>query len=192
MTSSLPDDLKTIIGDAAWDVVLVGDGSGSRYGYAGGWATLLFDGFSGLRKLFYGSISDTTVNVCELSPYVYAMLWYHNGPARLLRNQIKEETNAGIAPRLIQIHIITDCDIIARQGNKEAKADANAPLWKALFAYESLGYQFHWHWIPRETAAANRLCDSVSKSMRIANKELDTPDIYDDSFMERPDVLRAE
>jgi ribonuclease HI len=166
----------------AWDVIIVGDGSGSRYGWPGGWAAVLFDKATGLRKLLYGALSDTTVNVMELSPYIYSMMWYSRGPGKDLQKQLREATQVGIAPRMVQVHIITDCEIIADQGRRIKARDTNRPLWQTMDDFERLGYSFHWYHVERDLLAANRLCDFLSKEMRKATMQIQLPDVYDDQY----------
>jgi ribonuclease HI len=178
-----PQDLLTLAQiPVDWNVIIAGDGSGSRYGYPGGWAAVIFDRESGFRKLLQGCTSDTTVNIMELSPYIYAMLWYTRGPGKALHIKIKAATPVGIAPRLINVHVVTDCKIIADQGNNTVERETNLPLWRTIEAYERLGYKMYWHHVERELLAVNRLCDDLSKEMRRAILQLPVPNIYDDQY----------
>jgi ribonuclease HI len=171
----------------SWDVIIVGDGSGSRWGYPGGWASILFDRRTGLRKTLYGAFSDTTVNICELSPYLYTLQWYVRGPGQDLQREIRQQDQ--FRHRLIDVHIVTDCDVIAKQGRREWDRDTNAAFWAGIDSFSRLNYQLHWHWFPRDQFASNRLCDALSKEMRYLitsiEQKLDvvrTPDAYDDQY----------
>jgi ribonuclease HI len=168
----------------AWDVIIVGDGSGSRWGYPGGWAAVLFDRRTGLRKTLYGALSDTTVNIAELSPYLYAMQWYVRGPGKDLQKELRQYT--GWSAR---VFIVTDCEIIAKQGNRKAERDANGALWAGMDYFARLNYTIHYKYLGRDQLAANRLCDALSKDMRhlitsIEQRldETEFPDPYDDQF----------
>jgi ribonuclease HI len=167
-----------------WDALIVGDGSGSRYGWPGGWAAVLYDRKSGLRKQFYGALSDTTVNVMELSPYIYAMMWYSHGPGQDLLKSRRATAKTGVMYSLPHVHILTDCEVIAKQGNRTWSRDANAPLWRAMEGFTTLGYRISWHFADRDTSAANRLCDALSKAARRAVQAIVLPDPYDDRFGE--------
>lgn len=167
-----------------WDVIIVGDGSGSVWGRPGGWAAVLFDKHTGLRKLLCGALNDTTVNICELSPYIYAMQWYARGPGK----ELQKVRQRGISVP-IKVYILTDCEIIADQGNHKKDRDANAALWAAMDYFARLNYVIRFKWIPRESLASNRLCDALSKGMRhwITSTEQDLatmvfPDPYDDQY----------
>lgn len=174
------------LGPNDWDVIIVGDGSGSRWGYPGGWAAILFDKRTELRKTLYGALNDTTINICELSPYLYAMQWYVRGPGRDLQKILRDNTQCA---RAVQVHVVTDCEIIAKQGNRRAERDANGALWAGMDYYARLNYQLRYHYFPRDQFAANRLCDALSKDMRhlitsIEQRLDDTvlPDAYDDQY----------
>lgn len=158
------------IKDEDWDAIVIGDGSGSRWGYPGGWATILFDKDTKFYKVLYGAVSDTTVNVCELVPYIFTMHWYSRAIGKTLQHKIMKESDY-ISPRPVNIHIVTDCDIIAEQGNRRANREVNMPYWKALDDFERQNYNLVFHWIPRDTYEANKRCDVLSKRMRLFIKE---------------------
>lgn len=173
-----PEVLKQLqIKDDEWDVLIFGDGSGSRYGYAGGWGSVVIDKVN-KPKILYGAISDTTVNVCELSPYVYSLLWYSRNAGKALQAHRTNLLNFGI-----NIHLITDCRIIAEQGNKLVVRDTNLPLWLAIDCYERYGYKLKYHWIERDTVEMNNVCDRLSKDLRLfvqnIELKLDTANIVD-------------
>jgi hypothetical protein len=184
----VPKELLNLLNlqdDDNWDIILVGDGSGSRWGYGGGWASILFDKKTNARKTHWGSLSDTTINICELNPYIFALMWYHRGPAAELRAQ-KRRDQPNRLPT-INVHIVTDCEIIAKQGQRKANREANAALWAAFDVFERQGFRFTFHHIPRDLFTANRVCDILSKDMRhlieAIEQRLDShpyPDAYDD------------
>ncbi len=187
---SLPKDLSNFLEEndiVDSDVLLLGDGSGSRYGYGGGWACVLFDVEEGTKRLFYGGINDTTINIAELVPYIFPLQWYTRGPGinkRKRKNAVSEFAN-------IKVDIITDCDIIVKQGNHEAAREANRMLWSAYAELAGSGYELNWHYIPRETLSTNRYCDAVSKILRKCVEEvgekldnLVLPDLYDSTFLD--------
>lgn len=187
---ALPKDLNKFLEDnyiVNSDVVILGDGSGSKYGYAGGWACVLFDVELGTKRLFYGGINDTTVNIAELVPYVFALQWYSRGPGKELRKK-KDATNEFA---YINVDIITDCDIIVKQGMGKAMKDTNKMVWGAYDALTTAGYVINWHYIPRLTLSTNAYCDSVSKILRKCveevNEKLDNlvlPDLAESSFLD--------
>lgn len=146
-----------------WDVLLVGDGSGSQWEHGCGWACVLVEQANLTPKVFYGGASAGTNYVAELEAYFRPMLWYIAGPGPARRKQRMAERD--VSP-FVQIHVLTDCQVLANQGNGLMKRDKNKPLWAVLDAIAMQGYAFHWHWAPRENLALNRWADRQSRLMR--------------------------
>ncbi len=163
----LPTDLRLLLGDKIndWDVFMVGDGSGSIQGRPGGWAVITYVRNPSRTKLFYGSVSDTTINIAELMPYIHSFHWYANN---LGKRALKNSSDG-----LIKVYVITDCDIIAKQGNKEVGREQNSPLWSFFDQYECRGYVFKWFYLARDTSEVNRECDALSKQMRLLVQTID-------------------
>ena len=114
------------------------------------------------------------------------MQWYVRGPGRALQKILY--ANEGIH-RPINVHIVTDCEIIANQGNRIMNRDTNAALWAAMDSFARLNYQICYTWIPRESLASNKLCDGLSKDMRHLITSIEQrlesttlPDAYDDTY----------
>ncbi len=167
-SQELRDSIDELVGSfgaipTSWDAVIFGDGSGSRWGYPGGAGAILVDRDSGLTKTFGIALSDATVNICELIPYIFSLLWYSHKRGKDLQ---KQRMAAG-HPFILNIHIFTDCEIIANQGNKQMARETNMPLWWAIDAFERAGFNLIFHWIPRDTYRLNQACDRISKSMRL-------------------------
>ncbi len=145
----------------AWDLLLVGDGSGSKWDYPCGWACTALEHDSLERKAFYGAMNDGTVNIAELMAYLAPLSWY--------TTKVDAQRKASGDFRVRQIHIITDSSYT--QGRGEAK-DAvtmkrNAILWGAFALIERRGFHLHWHWMEREEAALNRFADALSRAARM-------------------------
>jgi ribonuclease HI len=171
-----------------WDVLLVGDGSGSQWEHGCGWACVLVQKITLTPKVFYGGASAGTNYVAELEAYFRPLLWYSEGPGQdLLKRRLRDSP----ASPLGQVHIITDSQLLVRQANGQAKRDKNRPLWAVLDCIASRGYQFHWHWMRREDTALNRWADRQSRLMRTTlarigqalQDDLHNPDdLYDERF----------
>lgn len=173
---AIPKDIVEILsstGFTKYDAVFIGDGSGSKYGQAGGWACKIYDYNSIVSHTLYGNISDTTINICELTPYIYTMDYYHKNIAPVRWQQLKL---AGTPFGPIRIHIITDCEILVKQGNGLHKRKTNAAFWSCFDYYETEGYNFCWHFVEREFLQDNILCDKISKDMRKMVKNYNVAD----------------
>jgi len=170
-----------------WDVLLIGDGSGQGWEMGCGWACVLIDHYSARRKLFYGAMSSGTIGLAELLPYFHSMLWYSRGPgkSRLDRLQTTRKSNP-----ILQVHIITDSEIIAKQGNGHAKIINNRELWAAFDQFSKMGYAFKWHWLERDTIGLNALTDHISRESRRSVEKVQLPEgvsIYDYNIYRRTD-----
>lgn len=160
----------------SWDVLLVGDGSGSGWDIGIGWSCIIIDKHTKARKLIHGGGSTGTVNIAELMAYVHAMLWYSS--------HIGKEVRKDYPKKFINVHVITDSRVVANQGNKvaERKMDglANRALWASISDIARQGYKFHWHWVERLTSELNWAADQMAGSARKAVKNCvlteDVPD----------------
>lgn len=153
-----------------WDVLLVGDGSGSGWHLPAGWACILVEAASGGRRVLHGGLSTGTSVMAELLPYIHALAWYHEKRLR--------EGRLGIC----RVAIVTDCRPIAVQGASLRRGDRRpddlrsmGPLWAAVDAFEPLGYLLDWHYKPRATSALNAYADDLSKSCFKAMKKVPMP-----------------
>ena len=150
----------------AWDVLLIGDGSGSGWDIGVGWSCIVIDRYTKTRKLVHGGGSTGTVNIAELMAYVHAMLWYSTHIGKELRKQYPRKT--------LNVHVITDSRVIVNQGERVAERNmdgiANRALWASISDIARQGYTFHWHWIERLTNELNWAADQMAGSARKAVK----------------------
>jgi hypothetical protein len=71
------DELATDLQLPNFDLLLMGDGSGTVYREPAGWACLAYDRRRGDVRLHLGGMSCGTNNAAELLPFLQA-LWYHD------------------------------------------------------------------------------------------------------------------
>jgi len=154
------------LGIDQWDLVLIGDGSGSRWGYAAGWACVAIERLSFERRLFYGAANNATVNIAEMMAYLAPLSWY---AAECERRAGKAEVGEK------NIHIITDSEYVQHMGEREGSVDVrrNTILWAAFELINRHGYRLHWCHVPREDHALNHYVDAISKSARLVLKDND-------------------
>lgn len=154
-----------------WDVVLVGDGSGVSWDIGCGWATVLIDHYEGYRKLFVGAIDPGNVHLAELMAYFHAMMWYSRdtGLKRLNRLRGGGSTGQPIRPDArVNVHVITDNETVAKQGQLKYSRKANAEIWTALDFLCRPGFKMFWHWVRRDTIGLNKLVDALAGRARKA------------------------
>ena len=162
------------LGSPKWDVLLVGDGSGSGWNGAAGWACTLVDNMTQGRRFFYGAMECGSVNLAESMPYLQALAWYdaHHGKANL--KQLG----------LIRVHILTDSRTIATWGNRAAGPEATVPraqlvFWAGIKELRRQGYQMTFHWAPRMTTGMNWTSDLMAGICRKAVMAAIDPEYID-------------
>lgn len=157
---SLPQVLQEL-GINDWDLVLVGDGSGSGWSSGCGWACVLVDRFTKMRELFCGGMNLGSVNLAETMPYVHALTWYDSqyGKERL------KQTG------LLNVHVITDSMVIAEQGTQVMQPDRPLPRtqrlpWADMRELHAMGYHLTYHWLGRSTTLLNWCADLIASLAR--------------------------
>lgn len=167
-----------------WDVILIGDGSSSKWEVGAGWGCTLIERKTGHREVFWGGMNLGTVPIAEIMAYVHAMLWYSAELER--RSKTHQKT---------RVLVICDNKPLMQQGEQLVRGsrtpgslDSNRALWRALIGYQQEGFAFHFHWIERVTIALNRYADTLASVSRRATKAVVPPcdtrtkcvlDIYD-------------
>lgn len=155
-----------------WDIVLVGDGSGSGWLDPCGWASVLIEKLTDCRRTFYGGMNAGSINLAELLPYVHALSWYHArfGEDRLARSH-----------GILRVHILTDSEVTKNVGTRVmlhgTLPKGNRAMWATILEFGRMGYRMTFHWIGRETMALNWLCDALAGNARAAVKDIVLQDL---------------
>ena len=150
-----------------WDLLIIGDGSGSNWTRESGWASISIDRVTRERRVWVGSMNRGTVNFAEMMAYLQPLNWY----ASVELNKRKKSGNV----RFRNVHIITDSKYCREQGSKKALLPKkNSVLWKMFDGFQRHGILLHWHWVPRDTVELNIYADKISKVARKAIEELQT------------------
>lgn len=148
-----------------FDLILIGDGSGSMQNYPIGWACVAIEQGQMSRRVFYGGANDGTINQAEPLAYLIPLSWY--------AAKLNKEGKPG-ARGVRHIHIITDSEYARDQGQRlSVTTSYNTILWAAFGLLARQGLVLHWHWIERETDPVNHEVDLLSKAARALIK--DTP-----------------
>lgn len=144
------------------DLLLVGDGSGSKWGQAIGWACTAhwLDRGKWASKVFHGASNNGTVNIAELLAYLVPLAWYVAYTAQRRQQGLDEF-------RCHRIHIVTDSAYAANTGNTHELYKKNIALWSAFDFYHRLGYRVTWHHLGRELSTLNSAVDDISRKARV-------------------------
>ena len=149
------------VADGSWDVLILGDGSGSKWGHAVGFASVMFDRRTRVFRRFYGGLNDGTVNLAEIMAYM--------APLTFLSTQALDAKESGMRFKAVSVQIFTDSQYCRDVGTKGCTMQGkNGLLWECLKSVHRVGVVPHWHWIRRETSPFNSLVDRLSKLSRHA------------------------
>jgi ribonuclease HI len=147
-----------------WDMCLIGDGSGSKWGYPIGWGVTAVFKADIRRKVFYGAMNDGTVNIAEAMAYLQPLLWF-------LGEVKKQRKESGKVVRRT-VHIITDSEYVRQQGSKgHINFSTHQPIWAVFDLVKRQGVQIEWHWAKRDDVTLNMFADVLSKRARKQIKE---------------------
>jgi len=145
------------MGHPAYDLLLVGDGSGSGRNHACGWAATLIENRHQRRRFFYGGMDCGSVNFAESMPYVQAITWYD----AMFGKEMLENL------QFLRVHVLTDSQVIASWGNKATSPVGRLPrkqlaIWAPMRELARIGYRFEFHWAPRQTTELNWAADLMA------------------------------
>jgi hypothetical protein len=155
-----------------WDLVMVGDGSGGSWNIGCGWAVVVVDRVSNLRKLLFAAFNSGTIGIGELMPYWHGLMWFES-----LIGGKRRHAKGG----LLQAHVISDNETVVRQGNGEIERKTNAALWASIECMCRRGYFIKWHWAGRDTTALNSYVDDVSREVRMLVQDFRPTILTEDS-----------
>jgi len=155
------------ISPTEWDLLLIGDGSGSNWNFECGWGCVSIQSDTLARKAWYGAMSSGTVNFAEIMAYIQPLTWYVHR-----EQQMRKE---GFGSTYRNVHILTDSRYVQKQGERgDARGKLkNKALWQLFKSFSSQGIIVHWHWIPRESVELNQFADRLSKGARLLLKGQD-------------------
>jgi ribonuclease HI len=155
------EGLATELSLPAFDLLLVGDGSGTTLVKPSGWYCAAYErplGDGGVLEHF-GGASGGTNNYAELLPYCFALWAYHvskQGPTGV----------KSVSP--VRVVVVSDSEVTVRCGNGDYERRANACLWAQVQWFERNGYAFVWVHVPRNSNPVSERADAVAGSARSA------------------------
>jgi hypothetical protein len=165
--------MLSMLGIENWDVLLVGDGSGSLYGSGKpcGWACISIERASLERRLWYGSVNVGDINFAEMMAYIAPL--NHFADTAVKSGSLYDPKN---------VHIVTDALFVANRAQSlKSGIKKDASVWQVFKQYANSGLNLHWHWARRNEVELNHLADIVSKLARVGTVEEDllgqVPDI---------------
>lgn len=159
--TTLVAELEALTSDLAlsdYDLLLVGDGSGTINQKSCGWACVAWEKATQKVTVHNGVISCGTNNFAELFPYVQA-LWYYNQSHKDMLPPAKK----------FKVQIVSDSEVTVRCGNKQYTRKSNACLWAGIEWFENCGlYEINWTHVYRNTNKFSKKCDWLAGETRVS------------------------
>lgn len=140
-----------------FDLMLVADGSGTVYTKPCGWCCVAYEPHDNSVVEHFGGVSAGTNNYAEIAPFAHA-LWAYN--AKICKRCV---TPTGC----IRAELVSDSEITVGGGNGTMARNANGSLWASIDWFVNNGYSLHWNHVPRNSNAANKLCDKRGRGVRL-------------------------
>jgi hypothetical protein len=150
-----------------WDLLLVGDGSGSSWGKECGWGCVSVENATFDRRVWYGAMNDGTINFAEIMAYLQPLTWY--------TSQELAKRKKGHKVTLKHVHVLTDSAYAANASDSCPATSVNGVIWQVFKQFAAHGIMVQWHWIRRETVELNLFADQLSKDARLNLKGKDLP-----------------
>lgn len=142
----------------AWDALLVGDGSGTTWKLAAGWACVaILRRRPHERRTFWGASSHGTNNLAEIMAYLPPLSW--------LVNELPGHDRHG-ARLYHQVHILTDSSYLVQMARAESAPRLHSPSWHFLQGVRRTGLVLSWHQLPRSSLGLNRFADQLAGACR--------------------------
>ena len=148
----LISEMKNHFSKDKYDLILVGDGSGTTHGKPCGWFVSSYDCLEDRVVFHSGSRSDGTSNIAELLPYIQALESYH------ARNTARKAST--------RVLIISDSELTVGHGSRQYSRNTNLALWSSMDWFESNGYSLTWRHTPRNKFLPTTLADLMARSLR--------------------------
>lgn len=158
-----PEMLASLVGCPEWDILLVGDGSGTGgWTMAGGWACAIIERETDERSVCWAGWSLCDILVAELSAYLQALMQIEALRGKALRRHLG---------RPIKILIVTDNQAIATQASAALSGrgvgGGTNPIWAAIRQIvQSTGTSLMFRFAPRRSTMLNVLVDQVAGRLR--------------------------
>jgi ribonuclease HI len=154
LNASTFEELALEIGLGAFDVMLVGDGSGTVADRPCGYAVARYERAHSTFTWLVGAASHGTNNYAELLPYVHA-LWQYDATVQR-------------RPRPTRVAVVSDSEVTVRCGQGVYERRANLCWWRAADWFGENGYLISWRHVRRNSNRISARADALAGQTRSA------------------------
>lgn len=165
-----------MVGCDEWDVLLVGDGSGTGgWTMSGAWACVTVERESDHRSICWGGWSKADIFVAELSAYMQALIDFEETRAAEMRRRLG---------RPIRVLVVSDNDTIVKWSERAMSGvrvtGATNSIWAALRdLVKGSGLSITWRFAPRRSTMLNVVVDQVCGRVRLVVQDPDLGRYHD-------------
>ena len=160
-----------------WNLLLMGDGSGSMASNPGGWACFAVEQGEYQQELtyhrpVYGAVSAGPINWLETLPYWHFLrhhYYYLGGKSLCAKNRVTT-------------HIVTDSQWAAQTMSGRSKAKYHKDMQMMFAMYSEWGYNLVWHHVSRETVMLQSLADRLSAQAREYMQAVELPPEFEERY----------
>lgn len=158
-----------------WDLILIGDGSGSKWNNPGGWACAMIvrarrTGDVHYLTPFVGAVSRGPINWLEAMPYWHALRhhFYDMGG--------KELCAAGG----VEVHIVSDSEWVVKSMSGRWNTKTHGDMLALFNYFRHQGYRIWWHHYHRDVVKMNSIVDRLAVNAREYINAIEYPVVSDE------------
>ncbi len=154
-----PDDFEALassLKEPHFDLLLVGDGSGTKSTEPCGWCCHAYHRPSARVVRHFGCTSGGTTNFAELMPYLHCLWAFHAA----------HSAKRPSPPQAVHVLVVSDSELTVRCGSGKYARTANLALWAGIDWFVANGYQITWRHVSRNTNPMSENADNLAGRLR--------------------------
>ena len=141
-----------------WDMLIVGDGSGTTWEKEMGWGSVLVEKGTFKRPVFHGGMSSGTNNMAEMMAVLHPLMYLVN-------------SKKGVKDGGCRVHVVSDSEYVVNGLAHVSpvwanKLKVNRELWMAIHMTRRKGLIITGHHVRRDTIALQQLGHELANISR--------------------------
>jgi hypothetical protein len=155
-----------------WDLILIGDGSGSKWDNPGGWACSMIMKSRETKEVHYftplvGAVSRGSINWLEAVPYWHCLRhhYYHMDGKELC------------ADGGVDVFIVSDSEWVVKTMSGRQSARTHDDMVMLFQYYRQHGYRMQWRHVKRDVIKMNKIVDMLAVNAREYISDMEYPSV---------------